>query len=370
MDDTGIINVRRKLRENISTQSCQNSMVAPFHIFLEEQAAESKKRRGLAGVDCRMSKRSVKRIKANNKFVEVACQFKTFARSFAESDPRNLYSFAIMNAAFLSDLSAGMIFNWDATQYCINAEGHATIIKGEGDNSVPATSLSAGGLGFAIKYYHAAGDLAPAVFIISDDTMAEDDLFVQEIVGLSHTQLVDATGYLVFTKTRNCNARFYRWYAHVVVAPFVIKCRESLACVNSDDTPMCAFVVCEGDPSQIQVFQEPFIIELMKESLIDFGKSPASCSAITQASDDSDFFKASKKKLVRIRETDYINPALDNRLKTVVSSRVTADGAARFSSGKKTLVCNALQQVVYSTKHVLTPEIVKNGYKRIGQHPV
>lgn len=133
---------------------------------------------------------------------------------------------------------------------------------------------------------------------------------------------------------------------------------------------MRAFVVGDGEPSQIQVFQEPFIIELMKESLIDFGKSSAFCSAITQASNDSGFFKASIKKLVRIRETDYINPVLDNRLQTFVSSRVTADGAARFSSEKKTLVCDALQQVVYSIKHVLTPEIVKNGYKRIGQHPV
>ena len=284
-------------------------MVTPFHIFLEEKVAESKKRRGLAGVDCRISKKSVKRIKANNKFVEVACQFKTFARTFAESDPRNLYSFAIMNAAFISDLSAGMVFNWDATQYCINAEGHAMIIKCQGDNSVPATSTSAGGLGFAIKHYHfhnATGDLAPAVFIISDDTMAEDDFFVEEVVGLSHTQLVDATGYLVFTKTRNCNAQFYRWYAHFIVAPFVIKCRESLGCVTADGAPMRAFVVCDGEPSQIQVFQEPFILELMRESLIDFGKSPASRSGITQSSDDSDFFKGSKKKFARIRETDKI----------------------------------------------------------------
>ena len=53
-----------------------------------------------------------------------------------------------------------------------------------------------------------------------------------------------------------------------------------------------------------------------------------------------------------------------------MSSRVTADGVARISSGKKTLVCNALQQVVYSIKHVMTPEIVKTGYRRIGQYPV
>jgi hypothetical protein len=34
------------------------------------------------------------------------------------------------------------------------------------------------------------------------------------------------------------------------------------------------------------------------------------------------------------------------------------------------LICNALQQVAYGIKHVRTPEIVKTGYKRIGQYAV
>jgi hypothetical protein len=154
---------------------------------------------------------------------------------------------------------------------------------------------SAGGLGFAIKYNHfhnAAGDMAPLVLIVADDTMEEGEFFVQDVAGLSHTQLVDSTSFLVFTKTRSCNAAFYRWYAHNVVAPFVLKCRAAYGNQNPDETPMRAFVVCDGEPSQLQVFQEGFILQLMAESLIDFGKSPASCSAITQASDDSEFFKA------------------------------------------------------------------------------
>jgi hypothetical protein len=361
------------LTEAVATQTCQTSMLSAFHILTEAEACETKKRRGLAGVDQRISKKTIKRMKLNHSFVEVKCQFKTHARSFAESDVRNLYSFAIMNEAFVSPLVAPMCFNWDATQYCINAEGHATIVKCEGDSSKPPTALSDGGLGFAIKYYHfhnANGDLAPAVFIIADDTMTAEDFYFEEVVGLSHTQLVDATGYLVFTKTRNCNAAFYRWYAHHIVAPFVEVCRESHGCKNEDNSPMRAFVVCDGEPSQIQVFQEEHVLTAMKNNRIDFGKSPASCSGITQSSDDSDFFKGSKKKLVRIRETDYINQGLNMRLNSIITSRVDLDGQARFTSGKKSLIINALQQVVYSIKHVLTPEIVKTGYKRIGQFPV
>ena len=373
LDDTGIINIRKHLRESMATQTCQNSMLTPFHLVIEAQACDTKKRRGLAGADVRVSKKTVKRIKLNNSFVEVLCQFKTHARSFAESDVRNLYSFAIMNEAFVSSVDAAMCFNWDATQYCINAEGHATIVKCGSDSDKPATALSEGGLGFAIKYYHfhnANADVAPAVFIIADDTMGPEDFVWEEVVGLSHTQLVGATGYLIFTKTRNCNSAFYRWYAHHIVAPFVQTCRESHDCKNRDGTPMRAFVVCDGEPSQIQVFQEGFILDLMRVNQIDFGKSPASCSAITQSSDDSDFFKASKKKLVRIRETDYISQGLNTRLHNIIAARKDADDQGRFTSAKKGLICNALQQVVYSIKHVLTPEIVKTGYKRIGQYPV
>lgn len=373
VDDTGIINIRHILRAAVANQACQKTMVSNFQLMLENEARETKKRRGLADLEGRVSKKFVKRFKNDNNFVDATCQFKTHARIFAESDPRNLYSFAVMNDSFMSSRDASMCFNWDATQYCVDAEGHATIVKCKGDDERPPTALSAGGLGFAIKYYHfhnAAGDMAPMVLIVADDTMGDNEFFFSEIPGLSHTQLLDAVGYLVFTKTRNCNSSFYQWYANFVVAPFVLKCRASYCNTNPDGTPMRAFVVCDGEPSQIQVFQEATILKLMSDSLIDFGKSPASCSAITQASDDSDFFKASKRKLVRIRESDYIHPGLDKRLKDILLGRLNVDGEHRLTSARRTLICNSLQQVVYSIQHVLTPEIVKAGYRRIGQFPV
>lgn len=52
--------------------------------------------------------------------------------------------------------------------------------------------------------------MAPLVLIVADDTMEEGEFFVQEVAGLRHTRLVDSTGFLVFTKTRNSNAAFYR----------------------------------------------------------------------------------------------------------------------------------------------------------------
>ena len=278
-----------------------------------------------------------------------------------------------LNAAFVDGLDAAMIFNWDATQFVIDPEGYAKVVKCKGDYSQPATSLSAGGLGFAVKYYHfhnANGDMGPAVFIIADDTMGPDDFFVEEVIGLSHTQLMTATGYLVFTKTRNCNKAFYEWYALQIVTPFVTTCRETHDCKNPDGTPMSAFVICDGEPSQITVFQQAFILLAFAVALIIFAKSPASCSATTQSSDDSHMFNGTKKTNERIREKDYINVGLQTRLKKILLERITMDGEHRFTSAKRSLICDALMQIVYSMQHVLTPEVIKGGYRRIGQYPV
>ena len=84
--------------------------------MLETEVTNSKKRRGFAGLETRVSKTFVRRFKRNNNFVEATCQFKTHARNFAESDPRNLYSFAVMNEAFMGNRDSTMCFNWDATQ--------------------------------------------------------------------------------------------------------------------------------------------------------------------------------------------------------------------------------------------------------------
>jgi hypothetical protein len=128
VDHDGIINIRQTLRTAVATQNCQTTMLSNFQIMLEGEVTNSKKRRGLAGLETRVSKKFVERIKENNDFVEATCQFKTHARIFAESDPRNLYSFAVMNEAFMGTRDASMCFNWDATQYCVDAEGHATIV--------------------------------------------------------------------------------------------------------------------------------------------------------------------------------------------------------------------------------------------------
>lgn len=94
-------------------------------------------------------------------------------------------------------------------------------------------SESNGGLDFAIKLYHfhnAAGDCAPTVFVIADNTMGPEEFLYFKVPKMTSDLGPGAYGWLCFTKTRACNSTFYRWFAHEVVVPFVIKTREQDGC--------------------------------------------------------------------------------------------------------------------------------------------
>ena len=103
-------------------------------------------------------------------------------------------------------------------------------------------------------------------------------------------------------------------------------------------------------------------------ALIDFGISTASCSAIAQSSDDSNFFKATKCVLKGVM--DYGNASLEKKMREYLQTRLKLTGEQRFSSEKKNLMVMGLMKCVYAIKKVLTEDIIKDGYRRIGQFPV
>ncbi len=127
------------------------------------------------------------------------------------------------------------------------------------------------------------------------------------------------------------------------------------------------FMSCDGEAKQIEVFQGQEILDLFKEALIDFAKTPASCSAICQASDASPYFKATKKRLSH-QPVGY-NPALDDDYAHTVHDLKVAMGE-RFSSGKKGVIIKSLLRVVEAIRDTLTSAIVKTGYRVTGQWPI
>ena len=193
----------------------------------------------------------------------------------------------------------------------------------------------------------------------------------KSIPNFGNTADVGTVGYIVACKTRNCNAAFYRWYGTTIVEPFVQKCRTINECKNLDGTPERAFVTCDGEASQISVFQEEQMLALFVEALIDFGKSPASCSATCQSSDASVFFKALKAKLKSVSKEMAANGALEKRLKDFIEKKlINADGSPHFSSERKTQTVGSLLIFSYTVKETLRGELIRDGYREIGQYPL
>jgi len=105
--------------------------------------------------------------------------------------------------------------------------------------SLPLTRESSGTLGISIKYYHlhnANGENASAVYLVADDSMAPDDFFVVSVIGLGSDTSVGSKGFLAFTKTRNGNEKFYRWFGTEIVVPFV----HLVRCIHEPKVNYCS----------------------------------------------------------------------------------------------------------------------------------
>ena len=100
--------------------------------------------------------------------------------------------------------------------------------------------------------------------------------------------------------------------------------------------------------------------------MIDFGKTPASCSAILQSSDVSMFFKATKQVLKPIQDQPYRSEILHRNLKTAFI-HYRSERTSGLSSQMESKIIDALQQICYTIHKTLNPDIIKKGYSDCGQ---
>jgi transposase len=186
----------RYLKQARSEQNAATS--AQLNQKIKDEVMATSARRGIANDPGHIAAKTLFNIKVSHDCEEGKCQLKTRARIINEADPRNAYTMACMMYAFCAILAACMVFNWDATQFYINLDVNdkAVYIKSD-ENQRPLTRESSGTLGISIKYYHfhnAAGETAPAVYIIADDKMAEEDFVVLPIIGLGNSTEVGSKG--------------------------------------------------------------------------------------------------------------------------------------------------------------------------------
>jgi hypothetical protein len=127
---------------------------------------------------------------------------------------------------------------------------------------------------------------------------------------------------------------------------------------------MRAFITCDGESKQIEVFLEEETLKEISDSLIDLGKTPASCSGICQSSDVSPFFKAAKKKLKFVESCNYENEGLTENLQSVFSTKksITSENRKKY--------IDSLEKIIFSIKSTLTAEVIQAGYRETGQYPL
>lgn len=202
-------------------------------MLVSRHGVKTKERRNIGAVERSVSRTTILNIKRAIDLGEKHGQFKTHARVVAENDPRNAYSMTVMAHAFSEQLDPQMIFNWDATQFIISAEGTNVMVYVKDEIDCPLTSESNGTLDFGIKMYHfhcAAGIPSPPVFVIANSALPADHYVSFVVKGMGNTMDAMNFGYLVFTRTRCCNVEFYSWFATTVVIPFVKMLRDQYDC--------------------------------------------------------------------------------------------------------------------------------------------
>jgi hypothetical protein len=364
IDFMGSENILTALAKRTRAQHAPNR--AEFKAMIVTEMTESAKRRNIADIAPTISRRTMWNYKHRLNLGAKTAQLKTHARIAAEADPRNSFSMGIMNKAFSENLMSSMIFNWDATQYGISPDKDSICIYEKGKDVGPLTSESGGGTYLSVKHYHlhnANGTVAPPVFILADDSMEADEFIWHECNELATSTDVNGRAYLCRCRSRNANAAFYEWFGTDIVAPFVADVRKHSRCKNPDQSPMRAFVTCDGEQEQIKVFQEETMLKVFEDVLIDFGKVAASCSGSHQSSDASPLFMAIKKKLQAIEETNYKSALIYEGVKEVLAD-------CGYSSAMKTKIIESLQKIVKTIRSVMTAEMVIAGYERTGQYPV
>jgi hypothetical protein len=164
-----------------------------YREILSKKAVETNIRAGKNDLEVNISDSSFKKLKTELNVSVTKGQAKTQARVLAEADPRNPYSEACMIKAFQSGIDPALIGNGDATQYFSrfgnDCEQMLVHVKDESVTPITMTEKFSGDMGIFVKSYTmgtAAGHMAPMILVFSDPSMAENEMRVKKMVGVTH----------------------------------------------------------------------------------------------------------------------------------------------------------------------------------------
>ncbi len=91
------------------------------------------------------------------------------------------------------------------------------------------------------------------VYVIADGTMPVKEVQVYEIVGLTHSNIIETKGYWCIAATRCANCKFFTYYIEHIVTPFTKTSREHLPAEKQDES---LYLVISGEEIQIKLIDD------------------------------------------------------------------------------------------------------------------
>ena len=257
----------------------------------------------------KISKRTLERLDLDMGLVIKNAEQTTIARARAVADIRNTASFIAAQLLMGSGTHPSLIVNIDATSFTVGRDTTATtqivLVEGEKQTkprkAMPEDNPNHGQGLYSIKYYltiSADGVAGTPVYVIAHAGMKAEEFKAYEIKGIGFSVGQEDSGYVVLCQSRSCNKAFYLWLVEKVIIPYCVKQRVT----NGLRADSPAFFQLDGEPKQMECFQSPELLELLRANCVIVGKPPASTTATTQPCDGGNCFKASKAHLCKVTD--------------------------------------------------------------------
>jgi hypothetical protein len=301
----------------------------------------------------------------------------TNARAIACADVRNAVSMCAAQHLMVPLVDHYLILNMDATQYTVgnNSKQKAKVKylnRPTMGKSLQARkdSTNSGSTAFFIKHYlliSAAGYAADPVYIIADDNMGKEELDVHTVFGLGHGIGIGNKGYVVFSKTRSVNLKFYLWFNNTILVQFI----KELKTLRNLGLDSLTWFQLDGEAQQIECYQSPELLQLLTDARIVVGKPAASTTEISQPCDAGDCFKATKTRVKNTTDADVImDTHMLEKLTSVYDNHMRTTGAKKMPPNHVKMGKLGLLRVQLASKSSVTSRTVKDSFTRAGIYDV
>jgi len=194
--------------------------------------------------------------------------------------------------------------------------------------------------------------------------MESNDIDVYEASGMGTSTDAVSKGYIVFLPTRGCNKAFYEWLNKSILIPFVVAIKSTL---GEEYANYVTWFQLDGEPIQINVYEQDDVIEALNQHNITVGKLPASTTEITQAADQKPF-KTCKTNLKGINDSDVEHKVFEMQvLKGILSSHEAKYGP--FSAIHRKYFVYGVLRVQMALMLSLRGPLIENSFTDVGIYP-